>query len=182
MVKTVGAYFAFLLALVSSADAQQAALSSLIKIIVPFAAGANTDAAGRAVASEPAKRVGNTVIVENQPGASTFIGVASVAKGPKDGSMLLMTSSSTFTAAATKRTVPIDVNADLVPAALLSDGPLVIVDSAHNDIKTPADLLAAARAKPDVITHGTGGVGTLAHIAAELINDAVKIELKHIPY
>jgi tripartite-type tricarboxylate transporter receptor subunit TctC len=52
----------------------------------------------------------------------------------------------------------------------------------NSPIKTPADLLAAARAKPDMITHGTGGVGTIAHMAAELLNDAAKVQLKHIPY
>jgi tripartite-type tricarboxylate transporter receptor subunit TctC len=164
------------------AAAQPAALPPLIKIIVPFAAGASTDAAARALAGELAKRTGSNVIVENQPGASTFIGVGTVAKGPKDGSMLLMTSSSTFTAAATKRHVPIDVNADLLPVALLSEGPLIIGASIQSDIKTPADLLAAARARPDIITHGTGGIGTLSHIAAELLNEAAKIQLKHIPY
>jgi tripartite-type tricarboxylate transporter receptor subunit TctC len=171
-----------LLAMGSTAGAQQVPLPPLIRIIVPFAAGASTDVAARAVASELAKRVGSNVIVENLAGASTFIGAAAVAKGPKDGSILLMTSSSTFTAAATKRTVPIDVNADLLPVALLSEGPLIIAASAQNDIRTPADLVAAARAKPDVITHGTGGIGTLAHIAAEMINDSANIQLKHIPY
>ena len=171
-----------LLALASATVAQQAPLPPLIKIVVPFAAGASTDVAARAVANELSKRVGSNVIVENQAGASTFIGAAAVAKGPKDGSVLLMTSSSTFTAAATKRTVPMDVNTDLLPVALLSEGPLIIGASAQNDIKTPADLVAAARAKPDLITHGTGGIGTLAHIAAEMINDAANIQLKHIPY
>jgi len=164
------------------ASAQQAALPPLIKIVVPFAAGASTDVAARAVAAELSKRLGSNVIVEDMPGASTYIGAAAVAKAPKDGSVLLMTSSSTFTAAATKRSVPFDVNSDLLPVAQLSEGPLIIAASAQNDIRTPADLVAAARARPDEITHGTGGIGTLSHVAAEMINDAAKIQLKHIPY
>jgi len=166
----------------AAASAQPQQLPPLIKIVVPFAAGASTDAAARAVATELAKRTGSNVIVENQPGASTFIGAAAVAKAPKDGSVLLMTSTSTVTTAATKRSVPLDITTDLAPVALLSEGPLIIAASTQNTIKTPADLVAAARAKPDQITHGTGGVGTLAHVAAEMINDTAKIQLKHVPY
>jgi len=162
--------------------AAQAALPGQIKIVVPFAAGASTDAAARAVASELAKRTGGNVIIENLPGASTFIGAAAVAKAPKDGSVILMTSSSTFTAAATKQVVPIDVNADLLPVAQLSEGPLIVASSMQSNIRTPAELVAAARARPDEITHGTGGIGTLAHVAAEMINDAARIQLKHVPY
>ena len=162
--------------------AQQTPLPAQIKIVVPFAAGASTDAAARVFATEFAKRTGSTVIVENLPGASTYIGAAAVAKAPKDGSVLLMTSSSTFTAAATKATVPMDVTTELLPVALLSEGPIIIGASLQSDIKTPAELVAAARAKPDIITHGTGGIGTFSHVVAELINDAAKIQLKHIPY
>jgi tripartite-type tricarboxylate transporter receptor subunit TctC len=179
--KRIAAFFVSVI-VVTAAWSQQAPLPPLIKIIVPFAAGASTDAAARAVATELSKRLGSTVVVENQPGASTYIGAATVAKAPKDGSVLLMTSASTFSAAATKRTVPMDVNTELLPVALLSEGQLIIAASAQNEIKTPADLVAAARAKPDEITHGTGGIGTLSHVAAEMINDAARIQLKHIPY
>lgn len=157
-------------------------LPQQIRIIVPFAAGASTDAAARAVAAELAKRVGSNVIVENLPGASTFIGVAAAAKAPKDGSVLLMTSSSTLTATATKEKAPVDITTDMVPVAQLSAGPLLVAASVLSDIKTPAELLAAARAKPDQITHGTSGVGTLPHVAAELLNDSAGITLKHVPY
>ncbi len=176
------ATLALSLVLAAPAFAQQAQLPPLIKIIVPFAAGASTDAAARAVAAELAKRTGGNVIVDNQPGASTFIGVSAAAKAAKDGSVLLMTSSSTITAAATKHTVPVDITTEMLPVSQLSAGPLIVAASAVSNLKTPAELVAAARAKPDQITHGTGGVGTLAHVAAEMINDAAKIQLKHVPY
>lgn len=182
MIKTLQAAMAAISLVAFSAMAQQTPLPPLIKIVVPFAAGASTDAAARAVASELAKRTGSNVIVENLPGASTFIGVAAAAKAPKDGSVLLMTSTSTITAAATKHTVPVDLTTELLPVAQLSSGPLIIAASAHTNIRTPADLVAAARARPDQITHGTGGIGTLSHVAAEMINDTARISLKHIPY
>lgn len=162
--------------------AQSAPLPRVIKIIVPFAPGASTDTAARAVASELARRTGSTVIVDNQTGASTFIAAAAAARGAKDGSVLLMTSTSTVTAMATRPTVPVDITTALVPVAQLSDGPLIIASSIQSNIKTPADLVAAARAKPDSLTHGSAGVGTLAHVAAEMIDGAAKIQLRHIPY
>lgn len=162
--------------------AQSAPLPPLIKIIVPFAAGASTDIAARAVAKELTARTGSNVVVENLPGASTFIGLSAATRGAKDGSVLLMTSASTITAMATRPTVPVDLTTELLPVAQLSAGPLIVVSSIQSNIKTPADLIAAAKAKPDELTHGSAGVGTLAHVAAEMINDAAKIQLRHIPY
>ncbi|MEY4100164.1 MAG: hypothetical protein RL300_1335 [Pseudomonadota bacterium] len=184
MLKKFGTFISgiALIAAAPAVFAQQVPLPPLIKIVVPFAAGASTDVTARAIASQLSTRLGTNVIVENKAGASTFIGVSAVAKGPKDGSMILMTSSSTVSAAATMRSVPVDINTELLPVSLLSEGPLIVAASAMTDIKTPADLVAAARARPDMITHGTGGVGTLAHIAAELLDDSAKIQLKHIPY
>jgi tripartite-type tricarboxylate transporter receptor subunit TctC len=182
MLKTIGAFCSAIVLAGAPAMAQQTPLPPLIKIVIPFAAGSTADATARAVASDLAKRVGSTVIVESQPGASTFIGSAAVVKGPKDGSVLLLTSTSTFAAAATKRVVPIDVLTDLVPVALISAGPLTVAASAQSNIKTPAELVAAARAKPDGITHGTGGIGSNSHIANELLNDAAHIQIMHVPY
>lgn len=172
------------LALLASpaARAQPAPLPPLIKIIVPFSAGASTDAAARAVAKELSVRTGSSVVVENLPGASTFIGLSAATRGAKDGSVLLMTSTSTITAMATRQTVPVDITTALLPVAQLSEGPLIVASSMQSSIKTPADLVAVARAKPDELTHGSAGVGTLAHVAAEMINDAAKIQLRHIPY
>lgn len=136
----------------------------------------------RAVANQLGKRVGSTIIVENRTGASGMIGASAVAKGPKDGSQILFSSISIFSTAATTRNVPFDVTKDLVPVAFVYEAPMVVAVSAKNEIKTPQDLISAARVKPGRLTHGTGGVGTIAHLAAELLNDAARIELTHVPY
>lgn len=183
MIRHIAALLSVLALLVSPlVHAQSAPLPPLIKIIVPFAAGASTDIAARAVAKELTARTGSNVVVENLPGASTFIGLSAATRGAKDGSVLLMTSASTITAMATRPTVPVDLTTELLPVAQLSAGPLIVVSSIQSNIKTPADLIAAAKAKPDELTHGSAGVGTLAHVAAEMINDAAKIQLRHIPY
>lgn len=168
--------------LATGSFAQNAPMPPLIKMVVPFAAGASTDVTARALAAQLGPKLGTNIIVENRAGASGMIGSQAVVNGPKDGSQLLFTSVSMVTTAATTHNSPFDVTKDLVPVAILYDAPLIIAVSSKTDIRTPADLLAAARARPDQVTHGTGGVGTFAHLAAELLNDAAKIQIKHVPY
>jgi len=173
------------LALVSASSpsfAQQATFPGLVKIIVPFPPGASTDIFARTVAPQLAARLGTTVIVENRAGGSSMIGTAAVAKGPRDGSMILLTTPSLVTVAATMRNMPVDVNSELTAVSILNQGPLVVAVSTKTDIKTPAELVAAARAKPGQITYGTSGIGTHANLASELLNDSAKIEMRHIPY
>jgi tripartite-type tricarboxylate transporter receptor subunit TctC len=172
-----------LLALPAAASAQPAPLPSLIKIIVPAAPGASADILARALAAQLGPRTGSTVIVENKPGGSTMIGSAAVAHGPKDGSMLLINSTSLLSTGATMREPPLDVVNDLAPVAMLTENPLVLaVSNNRADIRTPTDLIAAARKAPDRLTHGTTGVGTIAHVAMELLNGSAHIQIKHIPY
>ena len=166
----------------TTARATQPDVPPLVRIIVPFSPGASTDVIARLIASQLGPRLNTNVIVENRPGASGMIGSNFVAKGPKDGSTLLFTSISTISTAATTRNAPFDVTTDLVPIAIPNSGPLVIAVSSKTDIKTPADLVAQAKAHPDELTHGTAGVGTIAHLAAELLNETAQIQLKHIPY
>ncbi len=169
--------------LAPAAFAQQPApVPPLVRIVVASAAGASTDILARAVAPLLAARLGNNVVVENRAGGSGMIGAQAVAKAPRDGSTLLMFSTSMISAAATMRSAPVDVMAELVPVAAIAENPLVFAVSSKTDIRTPADLVAAARARPDLITHATGGVGTIAHIHAERFNEAAGVRLKHIPY
>lgn len=170
------------LAYSTAALAQQAAIPPMIRLVVPFAPGASTDVIARALAAKLGPRLGTNVIVENRPGANGLIGTSSVIKGPHDGSQLVVVSSSLLTVAATKADMPFDVLKDLIPLAVLGEGPLVVGVSTATGIKTPAELVAAARAKPGGLTHGTGGTGTIAHLTQELLAEAAKIEIRHIPY
>ena len=92
-----------LLYLASPADAQQVLLPSLIRIVVPASPGSGTDALARVVATQLTSRTGSQFIVENKPGASTLIGSAAVANGPKDGSVLLINSTTLLSAGATMK-------------------------------------------------------------------------------
>jgi len=153
-----------------------------VRLVVPFSAGAGTDVLARAVAAQLGPRLGTNVIVENRVGASGLIGSSALAKAPRDGSTLLFTSSSLITTAATAKSMTFDVIADLVPVAIVADGPMLVGMSLKSGIRTPAELVATARMKPGALTSSSGGVGTAGHMAAELLNDSAKIHMLHIPY
>ncbi len=165
-----------------AAFAQKAPLPAMVRIIVPATPGSSTDAYARAVAMQLAERTGSNVIVENKPGASTMLGSAAVAKGPKDGSILLINSTTLVSTGASMRNPPLDVVHDLVPVAMLEQNPLVVAVSVKSGIRTPAELVAAARAAPDSLSHGTTGIGSIAHIAQEQLSDAAGIRIRHVPY
>ena len=160
----------------------QAPLPKLIKIVVPFSAGASNDVVARAIAVPLAERLQATVIVENKPGAAGVIGADAVAKAPRDGSVLLLTSSTFVTAAATQAHLPYDPLAAFTPVVMVGEGPLLLAVSAAAPFKSPDELFAAARAKPEKLTYGTAGVGSVGHLATVLLNDAAKSRMTHVPY
>ena len=153
-----------------------------IKIVVPFSAGGSNDVIARAIAGPLAKRLDVPVIVENKAGAAGVLGSDAVAKSPRDGSVLLLTSSSLLTAAATQTQLPYDPIAAFAPVAMVGRGPMLLAVSADAPFKTPADVIAAARAKPTAINYGTAGVGSIAHLTTELFDDAAGIRMTHVPY
>src|SRR5213078_1333076 len=135
-----------------------------------------------AIAVPLARRLDTSVIVENKAGAAGVIGADAVAKSPHDGSVLLLTSSTFLTAAATQSKLPYDPIAAFAPVAMIGQGPLLLAVSSSTALKSPAELLAAARAKPGQLTYGSAGVGSVGHLATELLNDAARMEMTHVPY
>ncbi len=165
-----------------AAMAQQVVIPPLIKMVVPFGAGSTTDIIARRTATQLAARLGTTVVVENRAGGSTMIGAAAIANGPHDGSMILVTTPSTVSAAAVLKKVTFDLNKDLIPLAILSDGPMLLAASAKSGLKSPAEIVVAARANPGAVTYGTSGVGSLPHLSFEMFADVAQVQLRHIPY
>jgi tripartite-type tricarboxylate transporter receptor subunit TctC len=174
-----------LLALVcvpAPAAVAQSTLPKTIRIVVPFSAGGSNDVIARAIAIPLAKRLDIPVVVENKAGAAGVIGADFVAKSPRDGSVLLLTSSSFLTAAATQTQLPYDPIAAFAPVAMVARGPMLLAVSATTPLNTPADVVAAARAKPGALNYGTAGVGSIAHLTTQLLDDAAKIQMTHVPY
>ena len=155
----------------------------LVRMVVPFAPGGSNDVIARALVPPLGKRLNTTVIVENKPGAAGAIGSDFVAKGPKDGSTLLLTSSTILTSAATMpKTTPYDVLTAFAPVAMVAVGPMLVAVSVNTPIKTPAEFIAEARAKPTKLTYGTSGSGSIAHMASEMLAEAGKVQMLHVPY
>jgi tripartite-type tricarboxylate transporter receptor subunit TctC len=155
---------------------------ALVRLVVPFPPGGSNDVIARAMAPQLAKRLGTNVIVENKAGAAGVIGADAVAKAPPDGSQLLLTSSTFLTTAATQSRLPYDPLAALTPIAMVAEGPLLVAVPAERPIKSGADLIAAAKERPGALNYGTSGVGSVAHLATELLNGAAQIQTTHVPY
>jgi tripartite-type tricarboxylate transporter receptor subunit TctC len=170
-----------LLGMTSVASAQDAA-PKLVRIVVPFSAGASNDAIARVIAAPLAKRLETTVVVENRPGAAGVIGADAVAKSPQDGSVLLLTSSTFLTTAATQPRLPYDPVASFAPVAVIGQNPSMLAVSSATPFKSAAELLSAARRRPDEITYGSAGVGSIGHLLTELLNAAAKVQMRHVPY
>jgi tripartite-type tricarboxylate transporter receptor subunit TctC len=160
----------------------QTAFPKVIRLVVPFSPGASNDAIARAIAVPLGQRLQTTVIVENKAGAAGVIGSDAVAKSPHDGSVLLLTSSTFLTSAATQAHLPYDPVAAFTAVAMVGEGPLLLAVSASTPYKSAAELFAAARAKPEELTYGTAGVGSVGHLATELMSDAAKVRMRHVPY
>src|SRR6266576_547161 len=122
----------------------QAALPKMIKIVVPFSPGASNDVIARAIAVPLSKRLDIPVIVENKPGAAGVVGADAVAKSPRDGSVLLLTSSTFLTTAATHERLPYDALTSFAPVATVGQNPSVLAVSSATPFRSAAELFAAA--------------------------------------
>lgn len=181
------ALLAAALAAAGSAGGLPAALAAeapppVLKIVVPFAPGGSNDVIARAIAPLLGKRLGNSVVVENRPGAGGALGADQVARAPKDGATLLLTSASLLTAAATQPKIPFDPTTAFAPVAMIGDGPMLVAVSGNAPYRTPGELIAAARERPDAINYGSSGVGSIGHLSTEVLADIAKVRLVHVPY
>jgi tripartite-type tricarboxylate transporter receptor subunit TctC len=156
--------------------------SRTVKIIAPFGAGGPTDVYTRAIAEELRQSLHQTFIIENRPGAGTTIGTDAVAKSTPDGYTLLMISGTQTVNETLYAKKPYQLMRDLVPVAPLIDSDLVLVVPAALPVKSVADLLALARAKPGTINYGSSGPGSNYHMAGELLKNLTGIDIVHVPY
>ncbi|MEI7568950.1 MAG: tripartite tricarboxylate transporter substrate binding protein [Alcaligenaceae bacterium] len=153
-----------------------------IKLVVPFPPGGSTDALGRAVAQKLQEKLGQSVVVENRPGASTLIGSAAVAKAAPDGYTLIVSVSSHTTNPAMQASMPFDTLKDFKSISMLARAPVLVVahpDFPANNIKELIELGKAGKIKLD---YGSAGAGTMTHLTAELIKKQTGLELTHILY
>ncbi|MCU0942841.1 MAG: tripartite tricarboxylate transporter substrate binding protein [Hydrogenophaga sp.] len=153
-----------------------------VRIIVPFTAGTGMDTIARAVQPRLSERLGQPVVVLNQPGASGNIGADAVAKSNPDGHTLLMGANTMLMAAQLYANVPFDPQRDFAPVSMAAWGTLMLVTNPKTNIKTMPELIAAAKAKPGSIVYGSPGVGTPHHMAMELFKTRTGLFMLHVPY
>ena len=165
----------------SSAQAQTTS-DRPIHLVVPFTPGSATDVVARALAQPLSARLGQTVIVENKPGAGGTIGSAQVAKSAPDGYTLLANSSAHTVNPAIYPNMTFDTAKDLPAVSLLAVQPNIMVASPEKGWKTAADYVKAAKAQPGKLTYASAGTGSGTHMNAEKFKLAADIDTVHIPY
>ena len=154
-----------------------------IKLVVGFAAGGSTDVAARIVAQKMSEILGQSVLVENRPGASGLLAAEDVAKSPADGYTLMLASQTVLAVAPQLyRKAAVDPVKDFTPVAYCGASPLVLVVNPSFPAHTTAEVIAMAKASPGKIIFGTGGAGTTPHIASEMFQYAAGIKMTHVPY
>jgi tripartite-type tricarboxylate transporter receptor subunit TctC len=159
-----------------------ASLPREMRIIVPFAPGAGTDAMARMVAEKLSPLLGLPVVVENKTGASGAIGARAVAAAPADGSVLLLAASPFTTVAATMPSAGYDPVGDFVPVSMLASGPLLWVTQAAFPARDLGEWVRVAKRHPGRYNYGSAGVGGINHLALELLKAETGIFVVHIPY
>jgi len=166
--------------LIASVSSAQEYPSKVVTIIVPFPAGGSNDTIARHLADSLGKLWKQPVIIDNRPGAGSSIGSVYVARSSPDGYKMVLVSSSYTTNAATRTNQGFDPLKDLKPVSMVARGHNVVVTGARVPMATLADLVREAKAQ--TIFYGTAGVGSAQHFNAELLTDALGIQMSAVPY
>lgn len=153
-----------------------------IRVISPYPAGSASDTVTRVVLDQASQIVGQPFVIEMRPGAGGSIGFASVAHAAPDGYTIVTSSSSMATESVLHSKLGYDPQKDFTPAVLIGISPNVLVASKKSGFTSVADLIAAAKAKPDTLTFASAGIGSSSHMAAEKFRLAAKINVRHVPF
>ncbi len=170
-------------ALPAAANAQQFPIAGKpIRIIVPFAAGGQTDIQARAIAQRMAETLSVPIIVENKPGASTLIGAREVQRAAPDGHTLLYTIATHVQMPHLYKTPPWDVFADFTPVTTGARSMTVLTAHVSAPFNTVAELVAYAKANPGKLNYASFGAGSSSHLNGEMLRMMAEIDLVHVPY
>jgi tripartite-type tricarboxylate transporter receptor subunit TctC len=160
----------------------QAWPSAPVRIIVPFAPGGSTDAVARLAAAGLQQKLGQPIVVENRSGAAGAIGTEAVAKARPDGLTWLLTFDSHAVLPALIPNLPFDLTRDLDPVMLIGGAPYVVATKPDKPWRDLAAIVAAARARPDGVSYGSTGNGTIGHLTMMLLQARTGTRMAHIAY
>ena len=165
------------------AAAQEAYPARPVKLIVPFAPGGATDVIGRLMAQRLTDSMKVQVVVDNRPGAGSVLGTDLAAKAPPDGYTLVMTNGSAITTGPHLRpSMPYRPMDDFVHVALIGTFPNAFVVRTENPLKSFADFVAQARARPGTVNYSSAGVGSAGFLTGEMLNQRASTAMTHIAY
>ena len=154
-----------------------------IKLVVPFAPGGASDLTGRTLAQKMGDLMGQPVVVENKPGANGAIGIDQVSKAAPDGYTILLTDRGSLTVnPALYSKLPYDPLKDFSYIGIATDGPYVLVVNPKLNVNTLAEFVALAKAKPGTLYYSSFGIGSMAQLNLEALNQKFGIDLTHVPY
>jgi tripartite-type tricarboxylate transporter receptor subunit TctC len=169
-------------AAISSAQAQDYP-SRLVRLVVPQAAGGGTDTFARAIGQKLSERWGQSVVIENRPGAGGVVGTDFVAKAAPDGYTLLVTyEGSQAINQSLYEKLPFDSLRDFYPIATIAVTPFLLIVGPRVEAKTLKEFIAFARANPDRLTYGSAGNGSVNHLIGEMLKTEADIRVVHVPY
>ena len=172
---------ALMLAATGAASAQPFP-SKPVRILVPYPAGGGVDVLTRTLGEVVAKEWGQSVVVENRPGAGGVIASQAVVTSPPDGYTLIMVASGHATNPLLYPKIPYDTFKDFTAISLLASSPNILLVRSDSPFRTMADVITAAKTRPGSLSFAHAGTGTSTHLAGELLKALAKIDLNAIPY
>ena len=169
-------------ALPGAASARYPDPSRRISFVVPFSSGGSNDILARVVAQALSDAWQLPVVIENVVGASGSLGAARVARSAGDGYTLLILSSTYTINAAVMPHLPFDPKSSFAPVAMLGRAPFVLATSKRLPVTNAKELIALARMRPGKLNYGSAGIGSVNHMAMELLKNLAGLDIKHVPY
>jgi tripartite-type tricarboxylate transporter receptor subunit TctC len=168
--------------LARAARAEESWPSRPVRLVIPFGPGGPIDTVGRMLAEHLRDRLGQPFIIDNRPGAGGSIGIRAVVQSPPDGTAFVLTSSSLASVPALYPNQGLDPRSAMTPVSLVAEVPTAMVVRADGPYRSVADVVAAAKARPNTLTYGSGGVGSSNHLSGALFASAAGVALEHISY
>jgi tripartite-type tricarboxylate transporter receptor subunit TctC len=153
-----------------------------VHIFVPYAAGGGVDILARTLGDVVSRQWGQTVVVENRPGAGGVVASQALVASAPDGYTLIVVASGHATNPLLYPKIPYDTFKDFTPILLLASSPNILLVRADSPFKTLGDMIAQARAKPGSLSFAHAGTGTSTHLAGELLKNLARVDLNAIPY
>src|SRR5262249_50391338 len=178
----IAAFIVAMLASLGLASAQSNFPTKPVHIFVPYAAGGAVDILARTLGDVVSRQWGQTVVVENRPGAGGGIASQALVQMPPDGYTLIVVASGHATNPFLYPKIPYDTFRDFTPISLLASSPNILLVRADSPFKSLSDVVAEAKAKPGSLSFAHAGTGTSTHLAAQLLNTLPNIDVEAIPY